>query len=133
MANATGRENQSAIGLITDEVITGAMRGMSRGLEDRSFGRNLDTATQQFSSAMIRGVRKEVRDMFPECSRAGAGENCLEMRIVAMSRAASAGMREALTGVISVPMLALAFLVGAIAAALVTVVVMHGHVRRMAE
>ncbi|NVB84493.1 MAG: hypothetical protein HOV81_39325 [Kofleriaceae bacterium] len=133
MANATGLENQSAIGLITDEVITGAIRGMSRGLEDRSFGRNLDTATQHFSSAMIRGVRSEMRDMFPECSRADARENCLETRIIAMSRAASAGLREALTGVISVPMLALAFLVGAIAAALVTIVVMHGRMRRMAE
>jgi hypothetical protein len=133
LANATGLENQSAVGLITDEVITGAMRGMSRGLQDEMFARNLDTATQHFSSAMIRGVRREVRDMFPECNRADARENCLEMRIVAISRAASAGMREAMTAVISVPMLVLAFLIGAIAAALVTVVVMRSHTRRMAE
>lgn len=133
MANATAFENQSAVGLVTDQVITGAMRAMSRGLDDGTFGKSLDSRTERFSSAMIRGVRNELRDMFPECHGKESGGDCLEKRIIAMSRAASAGMREALTGVIALPMLVLAFIVGAIAAALITWAVMHRHVRRMAE
>ncbi len=133
MANATASEHQSAIELVTNDVITGAMRAMTRELDAGGFVKSMDTTTQHVTGAMIRGVRNEMRDMFPECRGKEARENCLENRIIAISRAASTGMREALTGVIAVPMLGLSFIVGAIAAALITWAVMQRHVRRMAE
>lgn len=132
MANATAFEHQSAVGLVSDEMITGAVRAFSRELDAGPLARSMNASTEQFAAAIVRGIRSEVRGVFPQCTGKDR-QSCLEDRVMDLARAASVGMKEGLSGVIALPLLALAFIVGAIAAALITWGLMHHRIRRLAE
>lgn len=150
LAEATSPEQLAQLGLITETAAQSMRRGFLEGGMGGSFTAIGDQTTQgavdalrralgaqgqgplatsfaataeQVSASTVRGIRAEA-GLFPECSGPDRAR-CVDERLTALSRAASIGVREGLRGIIAIPLLVFAFVLGLIVALLIGLIWSH--------
>ncbi len=106
-------QDQAALGRLADLAAANAIAALSRELEaDGPLRANLNSATRQLSASAIAGARDQLRDLVPSCAQ--NDPNCIERRIVELSRSVSRGVAKGVFDELELGALGLAFLGGVI-------------------
>lgn len=111
-----------ALGQIANVATANAIAALTRELEaDGALRGSMISAAREISAASVAGAREELRGMFPACPT--DEPNCVERRIVDISRSVSRGVAKGVFDAFHLGALALAFIGGVLITLLAVAVV----------
>jgi hypothetical protein len=100
---------------LIDRIVAGAVGDLGRHLAaDTALQGQLAAITHQLSASAVYGARDALGDIFPECTGALDRRRCVEDKVGELSRAAARGMMSGFLSAGKWPLLAFAFLAGAL-------------------
>lgn len=104
-------QDRAAVGQIANLAAANAIDAFARELgADGALRGNMSLATRELSASAIAGARDELRGLVPSCP--GDEPNCVERRLVELSRQVSRGIARGVADELRLGVLVLAFLGG---------------------
>jgi hypothetical protein len=114
-------QDREALGQIANVAAANAIAAFARELESGSLRGSMISTARELSASSIAGARDELRGMLPTCPT--DDPNCIESRIVDISRSVSRGVAKGVYDAFELGVLGLAFLAGVLITLLALAVV----------
>jgi hypothetical protein len=118
LARPQGSADEATMALIANQAARGVVDVLGSELGPGGEGplaKNLYATTERMSASAARGFGGEIGGVFPGCQGPDR-ERCIEQRVTDLARAAAVGMGDGLRGLVAVPLLILAFVLGLVIA-----------------